>query len=236
MRDPRPCILWDFDGTLAERPGLWSGCMVEALDAYAPGHGIRREALIPHLRAGFPWHTPQIAHPELASADTWWARLEPVLARCYERVGLDPDRARMLGRRVRVHYLETSRWRVFDETPLVLRQLREQGWRHAILSNHVPELDHLVAALGLGGLIDHTINSARTGYEKPHPEAFAIARQTVGDPKSLWMVGDSMAADIRGAEREELPAILVRRDGTREPGVTWQATDLWGVEAILRAA
>jgi len=24
-------VLWDFDGTLAERPGLWRGCLLEVL-------------------------------------------------------------------------------------------------------------------------------------------------------------------------------------------------------------
>jgi len=31
-------VLWDFDGTLAERPGMWRGCLVETLDADEPGH------------------------------------------------------------------------------------------------------------------------------------------------------------------------------------------------------
>jgi SAM-dependent methyltransferase len=42
-------ILWDFDGTLAERPGLWSGCLIELLDDQAPGHSIDRERLVPHI-------------------------------------------------------------------------------------------------------------------------------------------------------------------------------------------
>ena len=35
----RRVVLWDFDGTLAHR-----------------------EAFRPHLRAGFPWHAPDVAH------------------------------------------------------------------------------------------------------------------------------------------------------------------------------
>src|SRR5437588_9596124 len=31
--------LWDFDGTLAERPGMWGGCMLEVLDDHEPNHG-----------------------------------------------------------------------------------------------------------------------------------------------------------------------------------------------------
>ena len=32
-------VLWDFDGTLAYRDGMWRGCLVEALAEVAPGHG-----------------------------------------------------------------------------------------------------------------------------------------------------------------------------------------------------
>lgn len=70
MGDTERHILWDFDGTLAERPGRWSGCMVEVLDAEQPDHCIRRDMLAPYLRRGFPWHTPEVGHPEFVHADT----------------------------------------------------------------------------------------------------------------------------------------------------------------------
>lgn len=52
-------LIWDFDGTLAHRDGMWSGAMVEVLDRHEPGHGITREDVRPHLRMGFPWHNPR---------------------------------------------------------------------------------------------------------------------------------------------------------------------------------
>ena len=60
-------ILWDFDGTLAHRPGMWRGCLVETLDEHAPGHGIDPEELRPFLRTGFPWDSPEVPHPELST-------------------------------------------------------------------------------------------------------------------------------------------------------------------------
>jgi hypothetical protein len=32
--------LWDFDGTLAWRPGMWSGCVTEVLDEIEVGHTV----------------------------------------------------------------------------------------------------------------------------------------------------------------------------------------------------
>jgi putative hydrolase of the HAD superfamily len=206
-------VLWDFDGTLAFRDGMWVGCLIKVLDEQAPGHAFCADDLRPSLRDGFPWHTPDVPHPELADTDAWWAPVETLLVRAYARLGYDEDRARTLGRLARRRYVDPAcGWRLFDDTIPVLTQLRDDGWRHVILSNHVPELPAIVDHLGLGGLIGAVVNSAAIGYEKPHPEAFAAARRAAG-AETLWMVGDNPIADVAGAQAVGIPAILVRTPG-----------------------
>ena len=78
-----------------------------------------------------------------------------------------------------------------DDSRLALTQLRELGWRHVVLSNHVPEFEEIVICLGLDDLLDTVITSATTGFEKPHPEAFAAGRRAAGDASTVWMVGDN---------------------------------------------
>jgi hypothetical protein len=39
----RRVVPWDFDGTLAHRPGMWSGCLLETLDEHQPGHRFDRD-------------------------------------------------------------------------------------------------------------------------------------------------------------------------------------------------
>ena len=36
-------VMWDFEGTLAMRPGLWSTCILEVLDEHVPGHAVSRD-------------------------------------------------------------------------------------------------------------------------------------------------------------------------------------------------
>jgi putative hydrolase of the HAD superfamily len=207
-------VLWDFDGTLAFRPGLWAGCLVETLDEHEPGHDVDVAAVRPLLRDGFPWHTPDVAHPELSSGALWWARVEALLARAYAGVGYPPERALELAEHAHRNYVDCSRgWRLFDDVVPALDELRGRGWRHVILSNHVPELGELVAGLGLGAYFDVVLTSAEIGYEKPHPQAFAHALERCGGPGRVWMVGDNPVADQRGAEAVGIPAILVRHDG-----------------------
>ena len=226
-------ILWDFDGTLARRHGgtSFGGCMVETLDEHEPHHGIDIALLRPFLQSRFPWHEPEVSHPQLSAAERWWDHVEPLLVQGFEGTGFAPERARTLGRLARERYVDPQYWEVFPDTIPTLSALRKHGWRHVILSNHVPELPAIIAHLGLSTLIDATINSAETGYEKPHPEAFALARRAAGDPAELWMVGDNQIADVEGARAAGIPAILVRKDP--ESAVEHHAPTLRDVEEIL---
>jgi len=99
-----------------------------------------------------------------------------------------------------------------------------------VLSNHVPELESIVSGVGLGELIERVLTSALTGYEKPHPGAFAIARDQPRYPQHIWMVGDNPNADVLGAEVVGIPAILVRREDER---VDRQATNLVSVIKMI---
>jgi putative hydrolase of the HAD superfamily len=208
-------ILWDFDGTLAFRAGMWRGCLTEVLDEHEHGHAFSPEDFRDALRDGFPWHTPEIAHGHLDTTDAWWEPVEALLARAYAGVGFPDGRSRELARLARARYVDPAHgWALFEDTRPTLERLREAGWRHVILSNHAPELEAIVTALGLDDLVDTVVNSAHTGYEKPHPEAFAAGRRAAGDPEELWMVGDNPVADVAGAESTGIRAILARASGT----------------------
>jgi phosphoglycolate phosphatase-like HAD superfamily hydrolase len=56
-------LLWDFDGTLAHRPGQWSGAVLSVLRRAGLDRGI----------------DPDRIRVQALSADEWWAALAPVL-------------------------------------------------------------------------------------------------------------------------------------------------------------
>jgi putative hydrolase of the HAD superfamily len=165
------------------------------------------------MRSGFPWHDHARAHPELSDPEAWWRAVTQVVAEAI-RDCVEESRVAELAHAVRHRYADGTRgWRVFDDTREGLRATADAGWRNVVLSNHIPELETLVTQLGLGDLVERVFSSARTGYEKPHPEAFRIALRDQGRPKCCWMVGDNPLADIAGAEALGIPAILVRTTG-----------------------
>jgi len=211
-------ILWDFDGTLAYRTGFWTDLLVEALDIELPGHGFAAATFRSAIGRGFPWHEWERPHPELDTADAWWAPVTDLIRGALLEAGADPAIANGAAERVRGEYLRMDRWQLFPDTVSILDRLAGDGWRHAILSNHVPELPDIVAALGIADRFDAILTSARMGYDKPHPETFALGRIALGEPATLWMVGDNPVADIEGASRSGIPGILVRQqvDGSTE--------------------
>jgi putative hydrolase of the HAD superfamily len=207
-------VLWDFDGTLAFRPGLWGGCALEVLDAHDPGHGIELERLRSTFRGGFPWHQWQEPHPHLGEAEAWWAQVGVRVARGFEDAGVEQGVGERLAVAFRERYTDAAvGWQRFEDALPALEAVTDAGWRSAVLSNHVPELEALIAGLGLGEHLDAVFNSARIGYEKPHPEAFRIALGAFGAPREAWMVGDNEEADVEGAHEAGIRAILVRGDG-----------------------
>jgi putative hydrolase of the HAD superfamily len=144
-------LVWDFDGTLAVRPGNWTAVVCELVARARPDLGMTAERLRPHLQSGFPWHTPEVVRAP-CSAEEWWRGLLPVLARAVQRAsGVGDVEARRLVAGARAAYLDAKRWQVFDD---------------------VPELAALIDALGLGDLITAVHCSGCTGVEKPHPRAF----------------------------------------------------------------
>lgn len=226
-------LVWDFDGTLAYRVGewpAWTQAHLEVLDRETPGHGVAPELVRPFLRTGFPWHSPEVHHPHLAPADAWWGALEPRFADAFRAAGVDEAGAEEMARAVRRAYLDPERWRLYEDTIPALEGLSSSGWKHALLTNHVPELPEIVGCLGLGRHVARIFNSAQTGYEKPHPKAFRGVLDALGGAEEVWMIGDNAEADVAGAKAAGIPAILVRK---MRGGVEPYCEDLTGVAEIV---
>src|SRR5688572_28654028 len=109
-------IFWDFDRTLAYRTTGWSGALHELLVEHDRASAPALEIIQPLLATGWPWHTPDVAHPELCEPDQWWACMEQTFTRIYTETGLLDEAARTLSSRVRGHYLTPGHWTVYEDT------------------------------------------------------------------------------------------------------------------------
>jgi putative hydrolase of the HAD superfamily len=106
-------------------------------------------------------------------------------------------------------YLNVRYWRPIDGPVQSLETLKSRGWTNLIMSNFAPELDSVVPALGFDRLVRKAFSWARVGYEKPHPEYFRFILRELGPMKAIWMIGDTVHADIVGGRAAGLKTILV---------------------------
>lgn len=94
----------------------------------------------------------------------------------------------------------------------LLAEFRDQGIKLGVVSNtFIPAeiLDRHLAREGLLDLLPIRVYSCQVGYRKPHRRIFeeAIRRAQV-DPARTLFVGDSVLADVRGANRAGLISVL----------------------------
>ncbi len=192
MTAPKTAI-WDFDGTLGHRRhGTWAECLLEVLDVQEPGHRWAFPEMFTALATGFPWNAHQEPHPQLSDPDVWWDHITRVVSKALTRLGISHPAA--VAAATRDAYTDPAAWSLYPQTLRVLDRLTAHGWTHVLLSNHVPELPELLSALGIDTRFQAVINSAASGYEKPHPQAFQLARAAAGPARRLVMSGDNPQA------------------------------------------
>jgi putative hydrolase of the HAD superfamily len=223
-------ILWDFDGTLGHRTGMWSGALLEVLHSHGLAGSLTIDQFRPFVVSGFRWHNATVVHRRCSPAE-WWGELEPLFERAFrEAGGLPQSQASQLAREVRGRYTLGTQWQLFPDVHAALATLAAAGWRHVLLTNHVPELRAILQSLGVESHFASVFNSADTGVEKPHREAFENVRRSLPRVSRIWMIGDNFPADIQGAEDAGIPAILVRRP---HPSAARFAETLEGVAPLL---
>jgi putative hydrolase of the HAD superfamily len=108
--------------------------------------------------------------------------------------------------------LDQSPMVAYPEAAETLRSLRESGIVIGVCSNWGWELDAYLEQVGLLGLVDSTVTSARAGSRKPHPGIYGCATGALGiDPTQVLFVGDSWEPDVRGPRRLGMTAVHVWR-------------------------
>jgi HAD superfamily hydrolase (TIGR01549 family) len=139
------------------------------------------------------------------------------------RAGIsDPSPALLTGAIDAFFAYEEAHWFAYPEAIPVLRTLSDRGLRLGMFSNatHEPLIQRLVDRFGFRPWLDPALSSASTGIRKPDPGAFAPILEAWGlPPASVMMVGDTLDADILGAQRAGMPSVWVRsREDARQEG------------------
>jgi len=112
------------------------------------------------------------AHPELTTPEEWWQCVFRRYVDVFSDLGLREATTPQALDTIRHDILMPQRYSVYPDVDAVLNRLSGAGWRHVVVSNHVPELPELVEGLGLARHFAAIVTSGTVGYEKPHPRMF----------------------------------------------------------------
>lgn len=132
-------------------------------------------------------------------------------------------------------FAQPTVWRLFPECRAVLQTLRQQGYIVGVISNWDIRLLDILQGLELMQYFQHVSISAVVGWEKPHAEIFRHATAAVAvAPARALHIGDSLQADVQGAQQAGLQPLWVQREGTATADCP-MIRDLHGVLAWLEA-
>jgi HAD superfamily hydrolase (TIGR01509 family) len=141
----------------------------------------------------------------------------------FARFGLhDPDPVVLRGAIDAFFAYEESCWYADPDALPMLRELSDGGLRSGMFSNATDDLfiQRLVDRFGFRRWLDPALSSAGTDIRKPDPAAFApILAAWNLPPSSVVVVGDTLDADILGAQRAGMRSVWIRsRQDARQEG------------------
>lgn len=215
-------VIFDLGHTLMGLDGTWPEIF---------GHGAQ------DLARFLEQHEPDVDAETLTR--TWLDRRRDGFARAQEtmrevtaedsmrwslaRVGLPDPSPALLDSAIDAFFAyEEVHWFAYPEAIPVLRTLSDRRLRLGMLSNatHDPLIQRLVDRLGFRPWLDPALSSASTGIRKPDAAAFApILDAWALPPASVVMVGDTLDADILGAQRAGMSSVWFRsRKDARQEG------------------
>ncbi len=118
----------------------------------------------------------------------------------------------------RLYAVSQAHWKPEADALPTLEKLRQAGFRMAIISNAGDDDDvqTLVDKAGIRNYFDLVLTSAACGIRKPNPRIFELAlKQLRVNHERAAMVGDTLGADILGANNADVYSIwLTRRADT----------------------
>jgi putative hydrolase of the HAD superfamily len=141
----------------------------------------------------------------------WWRNVVKVTADLCGVVS-EGDRFEALFWGLFRHYAGGAAYRAFPEAVPVLRGLKEEGFELVVVSNFDRRLHRIVEELGLAGWFSVVVSSADARSRKPDPGIFQHALKLLDlEAAQVVHIGDSLDADVRGAEQVGIRAFLLER-------------------------
>jgi len=207
-------LFFDLGGTLIYFDGEWSEVTNQA-----------NSALVKHLNdAGLELDFDAFVDDFKIRLDKYFKRRDTefiehttasILRETLEEWGKSQVSQELVDSALQAMYkISQSHWKVEEDAHQTLRLLQEQDYRMAILSNAANDEDvqTLVDNAQLRPYFELVLSSAAVGIRKPDPHIFnrGLALMAAQKSRSV-MVGDTLEADVFGAQQAGLYGIWITR-------------------------
>lgn len=204
-------VLFDLDGTL--RLHLPPGGEVFTNYVISLGFPLSQED---HLRSERWEHYYWANSPELKSDHDLYGGETRDFWRNYSRrrliaLGIAPQTAFDLAEQVSNYMEENYRPQtlVTEGAITVLQNLREAGYRLAVVSNRTNPYSEELERLGLASFFEFALAGGEVNFYKPQPGIFEAALKRLDShPRQAIYVGDNYFADVIGARQAGLWPVL----------------------------
>lgn len=129
----------------------------------------------------------------------------------------------LLGHRPEMHRFKEIYFEALEPNPPMIdlmRELKDTGYRMAMLTNNVKEWEPLWRSmLPVDEIFETVVDSAFVGCRKPESRIYAITLERLGLPAEACMFVDDVKVNCEGAERAGIAAVHFQRNEQAIPKI-----------------
>jgi len=154
------------------------------------------------------WKKAQQTHTEIVAQES--------LRQALQQIDAPPHAEPLVEAAIKIYFAsEEVCWHPYPDTIETLKQLKAQEYRLGLYSNATDDalIQRLVNQSKIRPWLSPTFSSAGCGWRKPKPDGFALIAARWGlSTEQIVVVGDTLDADVLGAQNAGMPSILVTMD------------------------
>jgi putative hydrolase of the HAD superfamily len=122
----------------------------------------------------------------------------------------------LLGHRPEMHRFKEIYFEALDTNPPMIelmRELKDEGYRMAMLTNNVREWEPLWRPmLPVDEIFETVVDSGFVGCRKPESKIYELTLERLGEPAEACLFVDDVLVNCEGAERAGLEAVHFREN------------------------
>jgi HAD superfamily hydrolase (TIGR01549 family) len=209
-------IIFDLGHTLIRFTGDWDEVSRDGVEAMARWYLKKKHIKLDGQALGEAFIAERLAARETAAQTQMEVTAQESLQAALKKVEASAAAMNLVETAVKVFFEPEERaWQSYPDTVDTLKVLKSRNYRLGLYSNATddPFVQRTVNRNSLRPWLAPTFSSAGWGWRKPRPEAFELIARRWGLPASeIVVVGDTLKADVSGAQACGMYSVLVTMD------------------------